>query len=312
MEFLDFNYFWDNVYKPFIDTTLCNIFVKTSEIFDFYIYKDENGFYMNRFYFIRDNTDRKNPVGFYSNQMSAVYNILQKMSSIQSADELKEFLTKLDNNNTYENVPNDIYVSVMQLSNFLNTNRNFTNDIEKPRELTELTHQLLQTYNEELNLFNIGFYMNDIETMLSNIPKINYKSDANISLLFELPYVNFLRLQKVNKTFDIINDSLTDLNTILNENGNDIVLIILISILNITLTSVLYVYLDELNFQQIDNELIHDLASGFFNNGIIDANTYNYFNNIYNVTKLYDFSYLDIYIQRIYEVMQNVDIALGA
>ena len=312
MEFLDFNYFWDNVYKSFIDTTLCNIFVKTSEIFDFYIYKDENGFYMNRFYFIRDNTDRENPVGFYSNQMSAVYNILQKMSSIQSADELKEFLTKLDNNNTYENVPNDIYVSVMQLSNFLNTNRNFTNDIEKPRELTELTHQLLQTYNEELNLFNIGFYMNDIETMLSNIPKINYKSDANISLLFELPYVNFLRLQKVNKTFDIINDSLTDLNTILNENGNDIVLIILISILNITLTSVLYIYLDELNFQQIDNELIHDLASGFFNNGIIDANTYNYFNNIYNVTKLYNFSYLDIYIQRIYEVMQNVDIALGA
>lgn len=312
MEFLDFNYFWDNVYKSFIDTTLCNIFVKTSEIFDFYIYKDENGFYMNRFYFIRDNTDRENPVGFYNNQMSAVYNILQKMSSIQSADELKEFLTKLDNNNTYENVPNDIYVSVMQLSNFLNTNRNFTNDIEKPRELTELTHQLLQTYNEELNLFNIGFYMNDIETMLSNIPKINYKSNANISLLFELPYVNFLRLQKVNKTFDIINDSLTDLNTLLNENGNDIVLIILISILNITLTSVLYIYLDELNFQQIDNELIHDLASGFFNNGIIDANTYNYFNNIYNVTKLYDFSYLDIYIQRIYEVMQNVDIALGA
>lgn len=312
MEFLDFNYFWDNVYKPFIDTTLCNIFVKTSEIFDFYIYKDENGFYMNRFYFIRDNTDRENLVGFYSNQMSAVYNILQKMSSIQSADELKEFLTKLDNNNTYENVPNDIYVSVMQLSNFLNTNRSFANDIEKPRELTELTHQLLQTYNKELNLFNIGFYMNDIETMLSNIPKINYKSDANISLLFELPYVNFLRLQKVNKTFDIINDSLTDLNTILNENGNDIVLIILISILNITLTSVLYIYLDELNFQQIDNELIHDLASGFFNNGIIDANTYNYFNNIYNVTKLYDFSYLDIYIQRIYEVMQNVDIALGA
>lgn len=311
MQFFDFTYFWDNVYKDFIDTTVCNIFVKMSEIFDFYIYKDENGFYMNQWYFIRDNSDRENPIGFYSEQMSVIYKVLQGIADIQTEDELKTFITKLDNNNKFENIPNDIYFNVMEISNFLNTNVRFATDIEKPKELTDLTHQLLQTYSNELNLFDIGYYMNDIESMLANIPKINYKSDANISLLFELPYVNFLRLQKVNKSLDIVNDCLTDLNNVLKDNGNDIVIIVLVTILNLILMSVLYIYLDELNFQQVNNELIHDLASGFFNNGIIDANIYNYFNNIYNVTKLYDFSYLDIYIQKTYEVVQKITLALS-
>lgn len=312
MEFRDFSYFWENIYKDFIDTTVRNVYVKLSEIFDFYIYKDDNDVYMNQWYFIRDSSDRDNPVGFYGDEIFLVYQIFDKLCNISSDEELKTFITKLDNNGTYEDVPDDIYVTdITKTSNFLRTNVQFATDIEKPRELADLTYDLLETYNDELNLFNVGYYMNDVETMLSNIPKINYKSGENLSLLFEFPYVNFLRLQKLIKCLDIVYDCMLDLDDVLVDNQNDVVIIVLVTVLNIALTLVLYTYLDELNLQQESNELLYDLFNGFYNNNIIDANVNNYFNNIYSVSKLYDLSYLDIYIEHIDSTLQKIYMALS-